>query len=289
MTKNWPLTLMMLAGFSASANSTEHFPAIASAQIQPEAQVQFTPTNPVAGTPTRLTITGVWPDNCVPVSASLEFITPSESTGDITLVPSLLRVLLRLPSTFQACLPALTAYTLQLDNVQFASGGDYRVELTSTFGSAQSERNRGSRNVRVAGADQAISAFALTGSWYERQSSGSGLMLTQFRQARRDLVFGTWHNYRSDGRSSWVALQGGKWETPTRYRGDVYALTGEPYGICAAIGCEVLLPSILANRISLVGRYLIDMRSTTRAELQFEALPGQPAAPLRVINLEKLL
>jgi hypothetical protein len=249
----------------------------------------LTPLTPVVGASTRLTITGVWPDNCPPVATSTEFVVPNESSGDITLVPSLLRVLMRLPSTFQACLPTPTSYTLQLDNLQFASGGDYRVELISTFGSAQTERNRGSTNVRVASADQAISAFALTGSWYERQSSGSGLMLTQFRQARRDLVFGTWHNYRSDGSSSWVALQGGKWETPTRYRGDVYELESESFFTCAAVGCEVLLSPRPANNIRLIGHYRIDMRSASSAELLFEALTGQPSAPLRAINLEKLL
>jgi hypothetical protein len=288
MTRKWLMGLLMLTASGASMSSAELFPAKTDAQTQPEAQLQFTPSNPVAGAAVSLTITGLWPDNCVPVTAGLEFMTPSESSGDITSVPSLLRVLLRLPSTFQACLPTPTRYMLQLDNVEFASG-DYRVELISTFGSTQTERNRGSTNMRVASADQAISAFPLTGTWYERQSSGSGLMLTQLRQARRDLVFGTWHNYRSNGSPSWFALQGGKWETPTRYRGDVYELASEPFAVCRAVGCGVVLKASVSNRISLIGRYLINMRSATRAELLFEALPGQATAPSRVIDLEKLL
>jgi hypothetical protein len=271
------LWLMILAGSSATFAASS------------EAQLQFTPLTPVVGAATRLTITGMWPDNCPPVAASVEFSTPEESTEDVAGVPSLLRVLLRLPSTFQACLPNLTSYALQLNDVQFATQGDYRVELVSTFGSPSTERIRGSSNVRVAKANEAVSEFAFAGLWYERRTSGSGLALTQLRQARRDVVFGTWHNYRSNGSASWFALQGGGWETPRRYRGDVYAVEGMSYGTCAAVGCGVLLPAFPANRIHLIGRYRVDVRSAARAELVFEALPGQPAAPIRVIELEKLL
>jgi hypothetical protein len=258
------------------------------AQSPTEAQVEFSPATPVQNAATRLSITGFWRDTCTPVDANVEFSTPVSNSGDVSRLPSLLRVILRLPQTFQACLPAPTRYTLELNAVQFPVGGDYRVELVASFGSPATENIRGSRNVRVATAIEAIGQHSLQGAWFEPQSSGSGLMLTQLRTARRDVVFGTWHNYRSDSSASWVALQGGGWETPTRYRGDVYTLQSQPYGICAAIGCGIVLPPYPADRMTLIGRYRIDMQGSSRADLVFEALAGQPAAPLRVIALERL-
>ena len=65
-----------------------------------------------------------------------------------------------------------------------------------------------------------------TGLWWNPQESGWGLSLHQFAT---DVVFGALFVYGPAHDSEWFTLQGGSWETSTRWRGRVYRTTGPAF------------------------------------------------------------
>jgi hypothetical protein len=240
--------------------------------------LEFAPATPMLGSANSLTISGSWPNSCPPVAATIQFEPALEP------VRTARRAIVQLmpPQIFRACLSPPVPYALQIADVQFPSAGEFRFEMRDLAAIPLQGQLRGTQHVRVASPTQAVSTFALSGTWYEAQNSGSGLILSQIKDAQRDQVFGTWHNYQRGGRASWYALQGGRWESPTRYRGDIYELRAEPYGVCRAIGCGIVLPPSAATQRLRLGSYRIEMQSATRAQLVFESSAG-------VIQLEKLL
>jgi hypothetical protein len=62
-----------------------------------------------------------------------------------------------------------------------------------------------------------------SGLWGDAQESGWGLSL---HQSASDAMFGALFVYRQDGEPEWFTLQGGRWESATRWSATVYRTTG---------------------------------------------------------------
>lgn len=65
-----------------------------------------------------------------------------------------------------------------------------------------------------------------SGLWWTPSESGWGLSL---HQAATDAMFGALFVYASDREAEWFTLQGGRWESSTRWTATVYRTTGPFY------------------------------------------------------------
>lgn len=231
-----------------------------------EAQVatlSTVPSNIVAGQAAQLSLSGPSQSpRCPPVNAKLE------QTGRN------LVVLLTLDQTFRAC-TGTAAWTFGLGTRTFSQDGAHTVLVVDA--DTGTLLSRQTLNVQGNSSADARSTFSVSGSWYQPTFSGSGLMLhhiiDQSSDKQRESVWGTWHNYRESGESSWFSLQGGKWVTPTRYEGIVYETRGATSsGVCTLefppnAGCPNPLRPIALIGISAVGSYIFDLKSATTANL----------------------
>ena len=62
-----------------------------------------------------------------------------------------------------------------------------------------------------------------SGMWWNAAESGWGLSL---HQSPSDVMFGALYVYGSDGGAEWFTLQGGRWESSTRWSATLYRTTG---------------------------------------------------------------
>ena len=95
-----------------------------------------------------------------------------------------------------------------------------------------------------------------TGLWWNPSQSGWGLTLAQHGAT----IFGAWYVYDAAGQPTWVTMPGGRWTSPTRYSGELYASTGpDPTGFFD--------PSRVAR--SAVGTATLDFSSADRGTLAY--------------------
>jgi hypothetical protein len=62
-------------------------------------------------------------------------------------------------------------------------------------------------------------AYDFTDLWWNPAESGWGISM----HVKRNVFFAAWFVYDSTGKPTWYTLQGGRWETPNRYSGLIYA------------------------------------------------------------------
>jgi len=235
--------------------------------------IKFSPSVVQASVPTTITVSGIWNNGCVPQSGKL--------------VESSFRVLitLQLPPASTLCTQALQPYQVVLPAKTFVSAGSYELQVVTSEGASLD-----TKTFAVQGVTQFFSEVNLSGGWYERLTSGSGLMLSHKRAGANDQLWGTWHNYTDAGKPTWYSLQGGRWSDPRTNVGEVYETSADP------IACNLILPSdpncaipfkpTKLGQIRKVGTYAIVFTSANSAELVMRLDTG--GLFTRVINLERI-
>jgi hypothetical protein len=210
------ILIVLLLGF-ASAAASEHkltlLPPLAAVAVEP----------PVAppGTPRKIVVAGMWPNACIPTSAQLGFPPAWAQTEG-------LGILLTEPLTFVACATALTPYRFELDYTPTKAGQVEILVMTSRASPLAT-------GTLVTGDAQVPKAlYDVAGSWYDPQTTGSGLQVTHdYRQT--DAIFATWQVFDpATGAPHWYSIQQGQWQPDGLvWRGFIYEITADPSS-CAA-------------------------------------------------------
>lgn len=233
----------------------------------------FSPNIVQANTPNTITVTGVWNNGCVPQSAKL--------------VESNFRVLitLQLPPGDLGCTEALQPYKVIVPAKTFEFAGSYELQVVTSQGAPLE-----SKTFAVQGVTQFFSEFNVSGGWYERSTSGSGLMLSHKRAGAIDQLWGTWHNYTDAGKPNWYSLQAGRWTTARTFVGEIYETSANPFACTLEFpgdpNCPIpFKPSKLAQ-IRKVGTYSIGFTSVNSADLVMRLDAG--GLFTRVINLTRI-
>ena len=150
-----------------------------------------------------------------------------------TFVPSSVRVrasgsTLRVTQQLNACLQPGTPRNYDVRLGSFPAG-DYRVEVYGTQDASGVPIETLSFSVR---ARAQVAVFPppphpladYSGFWWTPEEGGWGVALAQ--SPKSDAVFGAWFVYNAGGQPEWYTVQGGTWESPTRWSGSVYRSTG---------------------------------------------------------------
>ena len=106
--------------------------------------------------------------------------------------------------------------------------GEYRVEVYASMDAAGAPVETLAFEVRTR---PEIAVFPppprpitdYSGLWWNAAESGWGLSL---HQSPADAMFGALFVYGSDGEAEWFTLQGGRWESSTRWSATLYRTTG---------------------------------------------------------------
>jgi hypothetical protein len=242
--------------------------ASASAQ-SPLATLRFEPEQPRINEPVTAVVEGVWPNGCAPFGATL---TVNGQRAVLSLREP--------PPELSVCTTALRPYEVKFP-VQFEQPGHLTVEVIDIR-----MRSLGAQRFTIQGGREFFGRYDVGGTWYEPRTSGSGLLLIHPKTAPGDAIWGAWNNYRANGSTSWFALQGGRWESPTRYVGDIVETVGELSGCTTQLPADPNCPNPLnpaaAAAALEVGSYALDFTSERSADL---VLSYGNTARSRVIKL----
>lgn len=188
-------------------------PQMSAAQPAPTiAIVQVTPVNAPPGVARTVTISGQWPDSCVPgivVDESLAAQTRTLFVGRVTN-----------PIGGRVCLQVLTSYRFEFAYTPNVTG----ITRVLVDGSA-STRGEGRIVTTSNGAIRA--AKDISGNWYDPNSNGSGLTFTH-GYLTSDTVFGTWYVYDRNGIARWYSIQNVVWKDNGSFEGALFETTALP-------------------------------------------------------------
>lgn len=128
--------------------------------------------------------------------------------------------------------PAPPAFYVPVTNGQVILGrlpqGSYSVEVLSRNQSTSANTLVGRAQFNVAddtvAASSAYPAYNYTDLWWNSNESGWGISI----HVKRDKFFAAWFVYDASGNPTWYTLQGGRWETATRYSGPIYITHAAP-------------------------------------------------------------
>ncbi len=233
----------------------------------------FSPSIVQAGVPNTITVSGVWHNGCSPRSAKLV-----ES-------PFKVLITLQLPPAETICGQALQAYKVVVPVKTFEFVGSYDLQVITSEGGLLE-----AKTFAVQGAAQFFSEFNVSGGWYERSTSGSGLMLSHKRAGASDQLWGTWHNYTDAGKPNWYSLQGGRWNTPQMFVGDVYETSANPSACTLEFpgdpNCPIPFKPVRFAQIRKVGTYSIGFTRVNSADLIMRLDAG--GLVTRIIRLERI-
>jgi hypothetical protein len=101
----------------------------------------------------------------------------------------------------------------------------------------------------------------------EQGESGWGINLAQGTTGN---AFLTWYTYTLEGKPLWLAVPGGKWNSPTSFVGNVYATTGSSYGAPYAAS---------GSTAKIVGSITLDFVDAKTAQVRWE-INGQSGIKL---------
>jgi hypothetical protein len=106
-----------------------------------------------------------------------------------------------------------------------------------------------------------------TDLWESPSESGWGMSIVQHDL---DRVFVIVYSYRADGRPLWLALTGGSWESPTRFFGEVYRVSGPS-------AAATFNPGAVSS--SLVGFLRVEFDSPQTGTATFSGEHSPPGLP----------
>lgn len=196
----------MKAAFHALALATAVVAlAAGAASIEPAQPIAFEPVN------LRLTV-----DGCAFVPETVRV----NATGNV----------LNVTQHQNQC---IVAGPVEIADVRLGSlaPGDYRVEVHASLDATGTPLETLAFEVR---ARPEILIFPppprpitdYSGMWWNASESGWGLSL---HQSATDVMFGALFVYGADGEAEWFTLQGGRWETATRWSATLYRTIGPFY------------------------------------------------------------
>ncbi len=128
--------------------------------------------------------------------------------------------------------PAPPAFYVPVTNGEVILGrlpqGSYSVEVLSRSQSTQANTFVGRTQFNIendtVAASSAYPAYNYTDLWWNSSESGWGISI----HVKRDKFFAAWFVYDASGNPTWYSLQGGRWETATRYSGPIYVTHAAP-------------------------------------------------------------
>lgn len=223
-----------------------------SATLPPPTTPLLMVSPPVAAVaePRTLTVTGLWPNTCAPVAATLD--------SSLFTVVKTITIRLQAPLTLVACAQVLTPYRFDLAYAA-REVGVARVLIVSSTGAPTGE----GRVVTTAAGSTTRSAGNISGAWYDPITSGSGLSFVHAYQGS-DVVFGTWYLYDRNGVPRWLSIQDVTWsEGGTVMEGMLFETRAGGSDICPqnVIACPAVstsLTKIGRMRATFVGIGLYD-------------------------------
>ena len=225
----------------------------------------------IAGPDVRraISVSGSWPDSCVPVSATL--IDDPLSGGPLI-------IQLHAPQTFAPCLTVITLFSLKVSFTP-SQGGARRLLAVTSGGLFLGESELVTQY-----ADRARSLYDLTGAWFDPATSGSGLVLLHSFFGS-DILAGGWFFYDNQGKSRWVSVQLGHWVTPTQFMASLLEFESAPGGCGSGVAaCPLALSSYRqAGTVSI----RVQDRNHAVAEA-FGLVQGDIVVPLFRSNITRL-
>ena len=189
--------------FAAAALLAVAFPAAAASVVVPAAPVALEPVD------LRMTV-----DSCSFVPATVRVLTDG---GKIHVMTDPVD-----------CSPPGPARTYDVRLGSFPQG-EYRVEVH--HGQELSRPVTDSLSFAVVGRAEAAvfpppprPLTDYSGFWWSPEEGGWGIALAQ--SPKSDAVFGAWFVYNANGQPEWYTVQGGGWESATRWSAPIYRSTG---------------------------------------------------------------
>jgi hypothetical protein len=233
-----------------------------------------------SATDITLRLRGVWRDACLPRLVGFS------GSGHRRLLT------LEVPGPGQVCAQVLTPFELDIPGVRFEVEEAGLVEvalveagaawLASSVLSVQPEPQSSRR----------FSLHDVSGSWFNPDRSGSGLILSHLRAGPEERVVGGWMNYSPDGQSQWYLLADARWVTPDRLVGTAYRASTAPFA------CTLQFPNFecdfearTATAIQAVAKFELSMIDADRAALTFGEPSFVGSPPLIIgyrVELERL-
>lgn len=226
----------------------------------------------IAGPDVRRTISvsGAWPDSCVPVSATL--------TDDPLRTGAPLIIRLQVPQTFAPCLAVITPFSLRVSFTP-SQGGARRLLAVTSDGRFLGE---GELVTQYVGKPRSL--YDLTGAWFDPATSGSGLVLLHsFFDS--DILAGGWFLYDNQGKSRWYSIQLGHWVTPTEFIASLLEFESA-LGGCGSAAAVCPLPNSSYRQTGTVNIRVHD-RDHAVAEA-FILVQGDIVVPLFRSNIARL-
>jgi hypothetical protein len=225
----------------------------------------------IAGPDARRTISvsGAWPNSCVPVSATL--------TDDPLRAEAPLIIQLQMPQTLVPCLVLITPFSLRASFTP-SQGGARRLLAVTSDG-----RFLGQGELVTQYADKARSLYDLTGAWFEPATSGSGLVLLHSFFGS-DILAGGWFFYDNQGKSRWYSIQLGQWQTPTEFTARLLEFESVPGGC----GSGVVACPLAFSSYREAGTVRIQVQDRDRAVAEAFSLNGDIVVPLFRSNITRL-
>jgi hypothetical protein len=210
------------------------------------AQVNTSPPQPIVrsavatplvadiGVARVITVTGTWPNGCVPQSARVE-AQYVEFTR--TIVVRLIGA-----SAGAACTQALKDYTVEIPYTPTVAGASTVLVYSAEVSGGDPVVYRAEGRLVVAPAKTVWAADDISGLWYDPKTSGSGLTFVHNYQQTNN-VFGTWYVYDQQGLPYWYTLQAPVWKVNgTVLEGKLYQSRGTPC-VSAVLACpSVAIP-----------------------------------------------
>jgi hypothetical protein len=215
--------LAMIAITTGAAAISSLAPQMSAAQtnlLPPStiAVVQATPVNAPPGVARTVTISGMWPDSCVPGIAVDESLVTQTRNLFVNRVTN--------PIGGRVCAQVLTPYRFEFAYTPTVTG----ITRVVVVGSA-STRGEGRIITTTDGAQR--SAKDISGNWYDPDSNGSGLTFTH-GYLTSDAVFGTWYVYDRAGVARWYSIQNVVWKDSGSFEGTLYETAALP-GKCPTV------------------------------------------------------
>ena len=219
-------------------------------------RISVTPAIAPVGVERVITVSGVWPNSCIPPS-----MTPMRDAVAFTRT---LPLRLETSTTAVACAQVITPYEYKTTLTPTKSG-DYRLVVYAVDGITTNELL-----MAVQSLDSTQSLYNLTGMWYDLATSGSGVVFVH-SYATTDSVFAALFMYDQKGDARWYSAQEGRWLSETVWSGILFETSAAPNS-CANNLSVCPLPFRSLGR---VGTARVTMSGRFDAKLEALAVDGK--------------
>ena len=204
-------TLLFLASLSASVH----------AQNVTAGSVEAVPLVAAANTARRISVYGVWPNGCPPVSVTV--------ASETTTAPRTLVIRLTEAFTLVACTQVLTPFRVELDYTP-NSPGVLHINVLESSGRVASTGMLGVTDASGVSAN-------LSATWLDAPSVGSLLVITHSVAQPATLV-GSWNLFARNGQPRWYFFHSSRRTTVANiYEAEIHEYQSAPNPDCPIAAC----------------------------------------------------